>query len=181
MGRLSARWSASLAILLMASAILRPTGPSIAQVTFDIATTPGASLFIGRLLSDFREIDPALVTVLSSGIDDKDLVTALTTGLVDLAFTTEPSWLLRSELDGMIIDRIATPTERLADARPPRRLMIPTDIYAIHPASPSPDVTRFLRYIASRPAAPMLRDYRVDTPGDSTNLNAALRTPPSSH
>ncbi len=161
----------------MASPILPPTRPTLAQVTFDIATTPGASFFIGRLLSDFREIDPSLITVLSSGIDDKDLVTALTTGMVDVAFAVEPSSKFRTALEGMIIERIATISERVADARTSGRIAIRTEIFAIQPASPSPEVTRFLKFIASRPAVSPSREHRVDVPSETTNLNAALKTP----
>jgi hypothetical protein len=112
--------------------------PSFAQVSFDIAASPDASLLIRNLSDDFRRADPSLLTVFSSGADDASLVTALTRGLIDLGFVATVSPGLREALSGMRFQKVAMEIG----------LSSTGELVAIYPPSPAPEVGRFLRFIA---------------------------------
>lgn len=145
-------------LLLLLYAALYGGDSALGQVTFEVAAAPGASLLIDRLLSDFEKIDPSLVTVFTSGVDEETLEAALLNGRIDLAFIVNPSPELRLALKGMIFEQVATIKSQISEVRARQKVVKPADIFAIYPASPSPDVLRFLTLIMSPSAVRIFKD-----------------------
>jgi hypothetical protein len=127
--------------------LIATLSPSSAQVSFDIAALPDASLLIRNLSDDFGRADPSLLTVFSSEADEASLATALTRGSVDLGFVTKVSPALRQALSGMTFQKVATDIGPLSGG----------EMVAIYPASPALEVWRFLGFIASQQKQSTLR------------------------
>jgi ABC-type molybdate transport system substrate-binding protein len=147
--------------LCLACGFLLASGltPAPAQVTFELAASPEASLLINDLLKDFSRADPSLLSVMSSGVDNASLTDSLTRGFVDIAFAAD-SPELRQALDGMVIAKVATVRGQMAGTASP--IVGHFEIVAVFPASPSPDVRQFLNFISSSRAQATLRQHGAE-------------------
>lgn len=132
--------------------------PGQAQISFEVGSSPDASL-VGRMLLDgFQQSDPSLLIVYSSQMNKGDIEFALRTGALDLGLVRLLATDRGEPIGEMKIYSLRGLLRRCVGAGALRSDQS-GDLYGVSSASPTPEVRRFLSFVRSTQACQIVRGF----------------------